>query len=65
VAAQVQADIDEDKALGIEGTPTFLINHQRVVGAQPIEVLRDAVQQELAQGDPGVTFVDRPANTAV
>ncbi|MBI4318192.1 MAG: DsbA family protein [Chloroflexi bacterium] len=33
---------DETQRLGISGVPTFLIGNQRVVGAQPYEVLRQA-----------------------
>jgi protein-disulfide isomerase len=35
-------------ANGVEGTPTFFINGQQVVGAQPISVFQQAIDQALA-----------------
>jgi protein-disulfide isomerase len=43
----VERDVSEGRALGVTGTPTFFINGRRVVGAQPIEVFRDAVRDAL------------------
>jgi predicted DsbA family dithiol-disulfide isomerase len=37
----VDADWARSRALGITGVPTFLIDHQAVVGAQPYEVLEE------------------------
>lgn len=43
----VDADLAEGAALGVRGTPTFFINGRRLVGAHPIEALREAVQDAL------------------
>ncbi|MCU0685383.1 MAG: thioredoxin domain-containing protein, partial [Polyangiaceae bacterium] len=45
--ARVQADIAEAERLRIAGTPTFFINGRRIVGAQPIETFRAAIDKEL------------------
>ncbi|MCI0395105.1 MAG: DsbA family protein [Chloroflexi bacterium] len=39
-AAAVNADVAEGQQLGITGTPTFFINGQRLVGAQPFSVFQ-------------------------
>lgn len=41
------ADAAEARAAGIRGTPTFIVNGKRLVGAQPFEAFRDAIQQAL------------------
>src|SRR5262245_56178675 len=43
----VQRDLDEGRALGVRGTPTFFVNGLRLVGAQPIENFRESVEQAL------------------
>jgi protein-disulfide isomerase len=43
----VEADVDEGRALGVRGTPTFVINGTLLVGAQPIEAFREAVRDAL------------------
>ena len=43
----VEADLAEGRAIGIRGTPTFVINGTLVVGAQPIEAFREAVRDAL------------------
>jgi protein-disulfide isomerase len=43
----LERDVSEGRALGVTGTPTFFINGRRVVGAQPIEVFRDAIRSAL------------------
>jgi protein-disulfide isomerase len=47
--AEVQADFEEGQQLGLTGTPSFVINGQLVVGAQPLEVFRQVIEQALAQ----------------
>jgi len=47
--ARVQADVQEGQAAGVRGTPTFFINGQALVGAQPIEAFRSAINQALKQ----------------
>src|SRR5688572_7169092 len=46
-AAAVDADLAEARALGIRGTPTFLINGRRLVGAQPTERFLEAIAEAL------------------
>lgn len=45
----VRADLAEGRAAGVRGTPTFFVNGRRLVGAQPIQTFRAAVQDALAQ----------------
>jgi len=40
---------DQATSAGVEGTPTFFINNQKVVGHQPITVFEDIIEQELAK----------------
>jgi protein-disulfide isomerase len=46
--AAVNADGAEGQALGVSGTPTFLVNDTPVIGAQPIEAFRAAIDAQLA-----------------
>jgi predicted DsbA family dithiol-disulfide isomerase len=46
-AAAVEADVAQARALGISGTPTFLINGRQLVGAHPIETFRSVVDEAL------------------
>jgi protein-disulfide isomerase len=39
---RVQADTQEGQAAGVRGTPTFFINGQPIVGAQPLEAFQAA-----------------------
>jgi protein-disulfide isomerase len=45
--ARVQADLKEGQAAGVTGTPAFFINNVPLVGAQPIEAFRSAIDQAL------------------
>jgi protein-disulfide isomerase len=47
-ASAVEDDIRQARALGITGTPTFLINGQPLVGAQPIDSFRTVIDGILA-----------------
>jgi protein-disulfide isomerase len=47
-AAQVQADVSEGHALGVNSTPTFFVNGRRLAGAVPLDNFRAAVEQELS-----------------
>ena len=47
-APDIQADSDFAVNLGINSTPTFFINGLAVVGAQPLSVFRQIIDQELA-----------------
>ncbi len=48
-AGAIDADINQARQLGIRGTPTFLINGRRLVGAHPIESFREVIQDELGK----------------
>ena len=43
----VQTDVQEGRAVGVSATPTFFVNGQKLVGAQPLGVFRKAVQGAL------------------
>jgi protein-disulfide isomerase len=45
--ALVQADLDEGYSLGVTSTPIFLIGQTPIVGAQPLETFRQAIELEL------------------
>jgi len=47
--SRVQADTQEGQAAGVRGTPTFFINGRPLVGAQPIEAFKNAIEQALKQ----------------
>ncbi|WP_017570574.1 DsbA family protein [Nocardiopsis halotolerans] len=53
VAAQVNRDFSEALSIGATSTPAFLINGQPVLGAQPLPVFEQVIDQALAnaQGD--------------
>jgi len=44
---QVETDVAEGRAVGVQGTPTFLINGTLLVGAQPIETFRETIRAAL------------------
>ena len=44
VTAEVGADQVEADRLNIEGTPTFIVNGRRILGAQPLGVFNEAIQ---------------------
>ncbi len=46
---RVKADTQEGSAAGVRGTPTFFINGQGLVGAQPFEAFQAAIDKALAQ----------------
>ena len=45
----VQSDFREAQNAGIQGTPSFTINGQRLVGPQPLEVFEQVIEAELAK----------------
>jgi protein-disulfide isomerase len=45
--AAVEADLAEGRALGVRSTPTFFINGKPLVGAQPVETFRAAIDSAL------------------
>ncbi len=44
----VQDDTQVSSSIGVQSTPTFLINGKPVVGAQPIEAFKQVIDKELA-----------------
>ena len=46
-AAAVDADMAQARALGITGTPTFLVNGRPLVGAHPVEAFRSMIDEAL------------------
>jgi protein-disulfide isomerase len=48
-AADVDRDVEQAQALGITGTPTFLVNGQRVVGAIGIDEFRSIIDRALQE----------------
>jgi len=51
-AAEVGADLEEALAAGLTSTPSFLINGQKVSGAQPFEAFQQKIDYYLAGGGP-------------
>ena len=47
---EVQEDIREGSALGVSGTPSFVINGELVVGAQPFSVISEVIERKLEEG---------------
>lgn len=47
-AEAVNADVAEGQGFGVNGTPTFFINGQRLVGAQPFPLFEQVIQAILA-----------------
>ncbi len=44
----IQEDMDFSLNMGVRSTPTFFVNGLAVVGAQPIDVFTQLIDQELA-----------------
>lgn len=49
IAAKLQADKAEAAKVGVRGTPTFFINGVRLVGAQPFDKFKKAIDEALAK----------------
>jgi protein-disulfide isomerase len=49
-ADAVNAQVNEGAQLGVRGTPSFFINGQLLVGAQPFDVFQQAIETLLADG---------------
>lgn len=47
-ASEVQADFSDGTANGVSGTPTFFVNGQKLVGAQPYSEFEAAIEAALA-----------------
>ncbi|KKS64312.1 MAG: hypothetical protein UY14_C0040G0007 [Parcubacteria group bacterium GW2011_GWA1_47_9] len=48
-SGKVKSDFDEGTRKGVNGTPTIFVNGQAVVGAQPFEVFKRAIDGALAE----------------
>lgn len=46
-APQVEADVEQARAIGVRGTPTFVINGRLVAGALPVEDFRALINEAL------------------
>ena len=51
-ASEVQNDLSDAASIGATGTPTFLINGYKVVGAQPYQVFTELIDTLLAGNKP-------------
>jgi protein-disulfide isomerase len=49
--AQIEADSAAGSAVGANGTPTFFINGRQLVGAQPFEAFKQAIDEEMGKAD--------------
>ncbi|MFH1256350.1 MAG: DsbA family protein [Candidatus Diapherotrites archaeon] len=49
MASEVQKDFEDGQAAGVSGTPSFFINGQILVGAQPISEFKKIIDAELAK----------------
>ncbi|MFH1728187.1 MAG: DsbA family protein [Pseudomonadota bacterium] len=49
MASEVAKDMQDGQAVGISGTPGFIINGQKIVGAQPFEAFKQIIDAELAK----------------
>lgn len=48
-ASEVQKDFEDGQAAGVSGTPTFFINGQKLVGAQPFTAFKSIIDGELSK----------------
>ena len=46
-APKVEADVEQARAIGIRGTPTFVVNGRLVAGALPVEDFRQLIDDAL------------------
>jgi protein-disulfide isomerase len=58
---QIMADTTEGNSRGVTGTPTFFINGQPLVGAQPYAIIAEAIDAALAGESPPVAGPVAPA----
>jgi len=52
-AGLVQADFRRGQSIGVNGTPTFLINDQVLVGLQPLGVFEGAIEDARREAEGG------------
>ncbi|HEX8699977.1 MAG TPA: thioredoxin domain-containing protein [Myxococcaceae bacterium] len=60
--AQIDADSAAGSAVGANGTPTFFINGRQLVGAQPFEAFKQAIDEEIAKADKLLASGVKPEN---
>ncbi len=48
-SAYVQSQVNVGRQIGVQSTPTFLVNGQAVVGAQPFSAFQQAIENSLGQ----------------
>jgi predicted DsbA family dithiol-disulfide isomerase len=48
-ARAVDADLAQGRALGVQSTPTFLINGRALVGAHPVTTFRSVIEDLLGR----------------
>ena len=48
----IDRDLGEAKGFGVEATPTFFVNGQKLVGAQTLATFKTIVDRELGQDTP-------------
>ncbi len=56
----IDADQDRVVRLGMGATPAFLVGGRRIIGAQPYEVFKQAIEQALAAARPDATAGPAP-----
>jgi protein-disulfide isomerase len=49
MAEEVRLDMIEGYSYGVEGTPVFFVNGEKLTGAKPFEVIDDAIQRALGE----------------
>jgi len=52
-AGLVQADFQRGQSIGVNGTPTFFINDQVLVGLQPLGVFESAIEDARREAEDG------------
>jgi protein-disulfide isomerase len=52
-AGLVQDDFKRGQSIGVNGTPTFLINDQVLVGLQPLKVFENAIENARRKAEHG------------
>ena len=50
--AEITADVNSGNAIGVEGTPAFLVNDYFFVGSVPLEIMRVVVDRALSDAGP-------------
>lgn len=58
----LQRSVENLSSMGVSGTPTFYINGRPVVGAQPIQVFKEIIDEELAKASSAIASGTRLEN---